>query len=153
MSWHLGLFYFVTFGGFVFFANYLPQLLGDWFPADRQDAGLQAAIFTMGATLARPVGGWLAGSDGRREGADLGVRFRRADATGAGLGGRQRQPRQGDGAAQIFTWRLLPLRAPSAAKIPSAGRPVDVVMSIASHSERKRARSPFRGTSLRPSST
>jgi NNP family nitrate/nitrite transporter-like MFS transporter len=60
MSWHLGLFYFVTFGGFVFFANYLPQLLGDWFPADRQDAGLQAAIFTMGATLARPVGGWLA---------------------------------------------------------------------------------------------
>lgn len=57
---HLSLFYFVTFGGFVFFANYLPQLLGDWFPLDRQDAGLQAAIFTVGATLARPVGGWLA---------------------------------------------------------------------------------------------
>jgi NNP family nitrate/nitrite transporter-like MFS transporter len=56
----LGLFYFVTFGGFVFFANYLPQLLGDWFPFDRRDAGLQAAIFTVGATLARPVGGWLA---------------------------------------------------------------------------------------------
>lgn len=60
ITWHLGLFYFVTFGGFVFFANYLPQLLGDWFPFDRRDAGLQAAIFTMGATLARPVGGWLA---------------------------------------------------------------------------------------------
>jgi NNP family nitrate/nitrite transporter-like MFS transporter len=60
ISWHLGLFYFVTFGGFVFFANYLPQLLGDWFPQDRQDAGLQAAIFTIGATFARPVGGWLA---------------------------------------------------------------------------------------------
>lgn len=60
MSWHLGLFYFVTFGGFVFFANYLPQLLGDWFPQDRQDAGLQAAIFTIGATVARPAGGWLA---------------------------------------------------------------------------------------------
>ncbi len=60
MTWHLGLFYFVTFGGFVFFANYLPQLLGDWFPMDRRDAGLQAAIFTMGATLARPIGGWLA---------------------------------------------------------------------------------------------
>ncbi|HTJ26002.1 MAG TPA: MFS transporter [Candidatus Limnocylindria bacterium] len=58
--WHLSLFYFVTFGGFVFFANYLPQLLGDWFPLDRRDAGLQAAIFTIGATLARPVGGWLA---------------------------------------------------------------------------------------------
>ncbi len=59
VTWHLGLYYFVTFGGFVFFANYLPQLLGDWFPLDRRDAGLQAAIFTMGATLARPVGGWL----------------------------------------------------------------------------------------------
>jgi len=58
--WQLSLFYFVTFGGFVFFANYLPQLLGDWFPLDRRDAGLQAAIFTVGATLARPVGGWLA---------------------------------------------------------------------------------------------
>jgi MFS transporter, NNP family, nitrate/nitrite transporter len=60
IAWHLSLFYFVTFGGFVFFANYLPQLLGDWFPQDRRDAGLQAAIFTVGATLARPVGGWLA---------------------------------------------------------------------------------------------
>jgi NNP family nitrate/nitrite transporter-like MFS transporter len=60
IAWHLSLFYFVTFGGFVFFANYLPQLLGDWFPGDRRDAGLQAAIFTVGATLARPVGGWLA---------------------------------------------------------------------------------------------
>jgi NNP family nitrate/nitrite transporter-like MFS transporter len=60
IAWHLGFFYFVTFGGFVFFANYLPQLLVDWFPSDRQDAGLQAAIFTMGATLSRPVGGWLA---------------------------------------------------------------------------------------------
>ena len=60
IAWHLSLFYFVTFGGFVFFANYLPQLLGDWFPLDRRDAGIQAAIFTVGATLARPIGGWLA---------------------------------------------------------------------------------------------
>ena len=60
IAWHLALFYFVTFGGFVFFANYLPQLLSDWFPADKPDATLQAAIFTVAATLARPVGGWLA---------------------------------------------------------------------------------------------
>jgi len=60
ITWHLGLFYFVTFGGFVFFANYFPQLLGEWFPLDKQNAGLQAAVLTMGATLARPVGGWLA---------------------------------------------------------------------------------------------
>ena len=60
VAWHLALFYFVTFGGFVFFANYLPQLLSDWFPAGRRDAGVQAATFTIAATLARPVGGWLA---------------------------------------------------------------------------------------------
>jgi NNP family nitrate/nitrite transporter-like MFS transporter len=60
IAWHLSLFYFVTFGGFVFFANYLPQMLGDWFPLDRRDVGLQATIFTVAATLARPAGGWLA---------------------------------------------------------------------------------------------
>jgi NNP family nitrate/nitrite transporter-like MFS transporter len=60
VTWNLMFFYFITFGGFVFFANYLPQLLSDWFPADRHDAGLQAAIFTVAATLARPIGGWLA---------------------------------------------------------------------------------------------
>jgi len=59
-AWHLAMFYFVTFGGFVFFANYLPQLLSDWFPQDRHDATLQAAILTVAATLARPIGGWLA---------------------------------------------------------------------------------------------
>ena len=60
MTWHLSLFYFVTFGGFVFFANYLPQLLSDWFPANKADAGLQAAVFTVAATFARPLGGLLA---------------------------------------------------------------------------------------------
>ena len=60
IAWHLSLFYFETFGGFVFFANYLPQMLGDWFPLDRRDVGLQATIFTVAATLARPAGGWLA---------------------------------------------------------------------------------------------
>jgi MFS transporter, NNP family, nitrate/nitrite transporter len=59
-AWLLSLFYFVTFGGFVFFANYLPQMLSDWFPSDREDAVLQAAIFTMAATFSRPIGGWLA---------------------------------------------------------------------------------------------
>jgi NNP family nitrate/nitrite transporter-like MFS transporter len=64
MTWHLALFYFITFGGFVFFANYLPQLLSDWFPANKAEAGLQAAIFTVAATLARPVGGWAADQKG-----------------------------------------------------------------------------------------
>jgi MFS transporter, NNP family, nitrate/nitrite transporter len=60
MAWLLSLFYFLTFGGFVAFANYLPKLLVDWFALDKGDAGLRAAGFTVAATLARPVGGWLA---------------------------------------------------------------------------------------------
>ncbi len=60
MAWLLSLFYFLTFGGFVAFANYLPKLLVDWFGLDKGDAGLRAAGFTVAATLARPLGGWLA---------------------------------------------------------------------------------------------
>lgn len=60
MAWLLSLFYFLTFGGFVAFANYLPKLLVDWFHLTQADAGLRAAGFTVAATLTRPVGGWLA---------------------------------------------------------------------------------------------
>jgi NNP family nitrate/nitrite transporter-like MFS transporter len=57
--WRLSLFYFVTFGGFVAMAIFLPKLLTDWFDYSLTDAGLRAAGFTIVATLARPVGGWL----------------------------------------------------------------------------------------------
>jgi NNP family nitrate/nitrite transporter-like MFS transporter len=60
MAWILSLFYFLTFGGFVALANYLPKLLVDWFGLERGDAGLRAAGFTVVATMARPLGGWLA---------------------------------------------------------------------------------------------
>jgi MFS transporter, NNP family, nitrate/nitrite transporter len=60
MAWVLSLFYFLTFGGFVALANYLPKLLVDWFHVDKGDAGLRAAGFTVVATFARPLGGWLA---------------------------------------------------------------------------------------------
>jgi NNP family nitrate/nitrite transporter-like MFS transporter len=60
MVWILSLFYFLTFGGFVALANYLPKLLVDWFHIDKGDAGLRAAGFTIMAIIARPVGGWLA---------------------------------------------------------------------------------------------
>jgi NNP family nitrate/nitrite transporter-like MFS transporter len=60
MAWLLSLFYFLTFGGFVAFANYLPTLLQEWFQLTPSDAGLRAAGFTALATLARPTGGWLA---------------------------------------------------------------------------------------------
>ena len=57
--WRLALFYFVTFGGFVAMAIFLPKLLKDWFGYSLTDAGLRAAGFTAVATLGRPVGGWL----------------------------------------------------------------------------------------------
>jgi NNP family nitrate/nitrite transporter-like MFS transporter len=57
--WRLALFYFVTFGGFVAMAVFLPKLLVDWFDLSLVDAGLRAAGFTLVATFARPAGGWL----------------------------------------------------------------------------------------------
>lgn len=57
--YRLALLYFVTFGGFVAMAIFLPMLLKDWFGYSLTDAGLRAAGFTVLATLARPVGGWL----------------------------------------------------------------------------------------------
>jgi NNP family nitrate/nitrite transporter-like MFS transporter len=58
--WQLSLFYFVTFGGFVAMAIFLPKLLKDWFDYSLTDAGLRAAGFTLVATACRPIGGWLA---------------------------------------------------------------------------------------------
>ena len=57
--YRLALFYFVTFGGFVAMAIFLPKLLTDWFDYSLTDAGLRAAGFTLVATAARPIGGWL----------------------------------------------------------------------------------------------
>jgi NNP family nitrate/nitrite transporter-like MFS transporter len=57
--WQLAFFYFVTFGGFVAMAIFLPKLLVDWFDFSLADAGLRAAGFTVVATVARPIGGWL----------------------------------------------------------------------------------------------
>jgi MFS transporter, NNP family, nitrate/nitrite transporter len=57
--WRLALFYFVTFGGFVAMAIFLPKLLKDWFDFSLTDAGVRAGGFTVVATAARPLGGWL----------------------------------------------------------------------------------------------
>jgi NNP family nitrate/nitrite transporter-like MFS transporter len=59
LSWVLAAFYFLTFGGFVAFAIYLPTLLRDQFGLTPTDAGFRTAGFVVLATLLRPVGGWL----------------------------------------------------------------------------------------------
>jgi MFS transporter, NNP family, nitrate/nitrite transporter len=60
MSWVLSLYYFLTFGGFVAMAVYLPIFLTDMFGLTPQGAGFRTAGFVVLATLMRPVGGWLA---------------------------------------------------------------------------------------------
>lgn len=65
-SWVLSLYYFLTFGGFVAMAVYLPTLLSDVFGLTSKDAGLRTAGFVVLATLMRPVGGALADRIGGR---------------------------------------------------------------------------------------
>jgi NNP family nitrate/nitrite transporter-like MFS transporter len=59
-SWTLSLYYFLTFGGFLAMASYLPKFLTLSFPVTKADAGLRSAGFVVLATIARPIGGWLA---------------------------------------------------------------------------------------------
>ena len=58
--YRLAVFYFITFGGFVAMAFLLPTLLQDWFDYSKGEASARAAGFIIAATVARPVGGWLA---------------------------------------------------------------------------------------------
>jgi NNP family nitrate/nitrite transporter-like MFS transporter len=64
LAWVFSLFYFLTFGGFVAFAIYLPTLLRDNFKLSAADAGARTAGFVLLATLMRPVGGMLADRKG-----------------------------------------------------------------------------------------
>jgi MFS transporter, NNP family, nitrate/nitrite transporter len=58
--YRLAFFYFITFGGFVAMGFLLPTLLQDWFGYSKSAAGARAAGFIIAATVARPVGGWIA---------------------------------------------------------------------------------------------
>ncbi|MGD9630606.1 MAG: nitrate/nitrite transporter [Pyrinomonadaceae bacterium] len=59
-AWVLSLFYFLTFGGFVALALYMPTFLREIFSLTPTDAGARTAGFVILATLMRPVGGILA---------------------------------------------------------------------------------------------
>jgi len=66
-SWMLSFFYFLTFGGFVVMAIYLPIFLTEIFKLTPRDAGLRTAGFVALATLMRPVGGILGDRVGGRK--------------------------------------------------------------------------------------
>jgi NNP family nitrate/nitrite transporter-like MFS transporter len=65
-SWLLSLYYFLTFGGFVAMAIYLPIFLVEIFGLTPQMAGMRTAGFVLLATFFRPVGGILADKIGGR---------------------------------------------------------------------------------------
>lgn len=65
-SWVLSLYYFLTFGGFVAMAIYLPIFLTEMFHLTPQDAGMRTAGFVVLATVMRPIGGVLADKVGGR---------------------------------------------------------------------------------------
>jgi NNP family nitrate/nitrite transporter-like MFS transporter len=66
-SWVLSLYYFLTFGGFVAMAIYLPTFLTEMFKLTPGDAGLRTAGFVVLATAMRPIGGILADRVGGRK--------------------------------------------------------------------------------------
>lgn len=66
-SWVLSLYYFLTFGGFVAMAIYLPTFLTEMFKLTPGDAGFRTAGFVVLATAMRPVGGMLADRIGGRK--------------------------------------------------------------------------------------
>lgn len=66
-SWMLSLYYFLTFGGFVAMAIYLPIFLTEIFKLTPGDAGARTAGFVLLATVMRPLGGILADRVGGRK--------------------------------------------------------------------------------------
>jgi MFS transporter, NNP family, nitrate/nitrite transporter len=60
IAWILSLFYFLTFGGFVALALYMPTFLREIYQLTPTDAGARTAGFVVLATVMRPVGGILA---------------------------------------------------------------------------------------------
>jgi NNP family nitrate/nitrite transporter-like MFS transporter len=59
-SWEIGLYYFLTFGGFVALSSYLPTMLTDRFHMTPPQAGLVTAGLVIIQPFMRPVGGSLA---------------------------------------------------------------------------------------------
>ncbi|HEX7322948.1 MAG TPA: MFS transporter [Mycobacterium sp.] len=60
VSWEMSFLYFVVFGGFVAFSNFLPTYIKNIYGFGAVDAGGRTAGFALAAVLARPVGGALA---------------------------------------------------------------------------------------------
>jgi len=65
--YRFGLYYFITFGGFVAFTLFLPQYYIETFKLSLPQAGFYTALFALVASLIRPFGGFLSDKIGARK--------------------------------------------------------------------------------------
>src|SRR5699024_3751220 len=64
--WRFSLYYFLTFGGFVALASWLPRYYIGVYELDIGTAGMLTAVFSFSAAVFRALGGWLSDRFGAR---------------------------------------------------------------------------------------
>lgn len=65
--WRFGLYYFMLFGGFVAFVNWLQPIYKNVFHLNKETAGLYVATFIIASSLFRALGGYISDKIGARK--------------------------------------------------------------------------------------
>ncbi|MCK5815211.1 MAG: NarK/NasA family nitrate transporter [Flavobacteriaceae bacterium] len=65
--WRFGLYYFILFGGFVAFVNWLQPIYKNVFHLDKEKAGVYVAVFVIASSLFRALGGYISDKIGARK--------------------------------------------------------------------------------------
>ncbi len=65
--WRFGLYYFLVFGGFVAFVNWLQPIYKNVYNLDKETAGMYVATFVVASSIIRAVGGYLSDKIGARK--------------------------------------------------------------------------------------
>lgn len=65
--WRFGLYYFLVFGGFVAFVNWLQPIYKNVYNLDKETAGIYVATFVIASSLVRAIGGYISDRVGARK--------------------------------------------------------------------------------------
>jgi len=65
--WRFGLYYFLVFGGFVAFVNWLQPIYKNVYNLDKETAGMYVATFVIASSLVRALGGYISDKVGARK--------------------------------------------------------------------------------------
>lgn len=65
--WRFGMYYFLVFGGFVAFVNWLQPIYKNVFQLDKETAGMYVATFVIASSLIRALGGYISDKVGARK--------------------------------------------------------------------------------------